>query len=49
MHKDNPSADDIMNHLPSEIKENPPIDLSAMIAALPEQEDFSGGIASLLD
>lgn len=49
MQKDHPSAEDLLDHLPNEIKENPPVDLDAMIAALPEQEDFSGGIASLLD
>lgn len=49
MHKDHPSQDELLATLPKEIKDNPPIDLNAMAAALDSVEDFSGGVGSLLE
>ncbi|HEY7772116.1 MAG TPA: HDOD domain-containing protein [Marinagarivorans sp.] len=47
--KANPSAEELITSLPEEIQTKPPVDLTAMAQALPDVEDFSGGIASLLD
>ncbi|WP_053980931.1 HDOD domain-containing protein [Marinagarivorans algicola] len=49
MLKDHPSKDEILTSLPSEIKDNPPVDLNAMVSALDAVDDFSGGIGLLLD
>ncbi len=49
MHKDHPTKDEILASLPSEIKDNPPVDLNEMVSALDTVDDFSGGIGSLLE
>ncbi|BCD97125.1 HDOD domain-containing protein [Marinagarivorans cellulosilyticus] len=49
MHKDNPTPEELISSLPEELQTTPPVDLTVMAEALPDIDDFSGGISSLLD
>ncbi len=43
------TAEDLLDNLPESIRQNPPIDLQAMLQSLVDKPDFTGGMANLLE